>query len=92
MKEIAFTGVHSGDGESFCFNVNRETFVRIMQREPEECDDFQAGTYEYEGESNVLVFIPKDANKCRIYPGDLFGEPMDLLEIEIKLKTLPSEK
>lgn len=90
MKEITFTGVHSGDGESFCFDVDYDTFVQITGREPDELD-FQSGEY-VQNEENELVFIPKDANKCRLYPESLFGEPMDLIEVEIKLKTLPSEK
>jgi hypothetical protein len=37
-KEIQFSGIVSGDGESFCFDVDRETFVRITGNEPNEFD------------------------------------------------------
>ncbi len=30
-----FEGIPSGDHECFCFAVDRETFIRIEEREPE---------------------------------------------------------
>jgi len=35
---VEFIGFPSGDGESFCWDVSRETFVRVVGREPGEDD------------------------------------------------------
>lgn len=86
LKIIKFRGTNSGDGEAFCFDVNRETFVRIVGREPEDWDDYQSGDFvEQDGE---LRFIPDDPDKCKVYPYDLFGDSDKQVEVEIRVKIL----
>jgi len=38
MSKLAFNGVISGDGECFCFLVDRKTFVEIIKKEPKKYD------------------------------------------------------
>ena len=47
MGSIKFTGILSGDHESFCFAVSKENFTRITGREPEDFDKdrFYKGKY-----------------------------------------------
>ncbi|MNK78410.1 hypothetical protein D3C87_980420 [compost metagenome] len=85
MKVVKFNAINSGDGESFCFNVNRDTFTLIAGREPEDCMDFQSGEYVEQGDE--LIFAPNDPDKCRIYPNDIFGESGDEIEIELTIRT-----
>lgn len=40
MKKIfEFIGEPSGDGESFCWDVDRETFTRVTNKEPSQFDE-----------------------------------------------------
>ncbi|WP_063562917.1 hypothetical protein [Paenibacillus sp. O199] len=86
MKTIKFKAVNSGDGESFCFDVDRETFTLITGREPEDWMDYQSG--EYVGQDDELMFVSSDPNKCRVYPNDIFGHSGEEVEIEVKVMTL----
>jgi len=45
--KVSFQAISSGDYECFCFAVDLATFVGIMHREPEECeeDKFHKGTF-----------------------------------------------
>lgn len=86
MKTIKFRGTVSGDGESFCFDVDRGTFISVVKREPEGWDDYQCG--EYVEQNGELKFIPGDSNKCRLYPNDLFGYSKEEIEVELKIKTI----
>lgn len=86
MKTIKFRGTNSGDGEAFCFDVDRETFINVTQREPEDWDNYQSGGFvEQDG---GLKFIPDDPDKCRLYPYDLFGDSDKQVEVEIRVKVL----
>ncbi|OMD76851.1 MULTISPECIES: hypothetical protein [Paenibacillus] len=83
MKKIKFKGVVSGDGESFCFDVDRNTFIAVTEREPENWEDYQSG--EYVEENGELRFVPEDSDKCRLYPNDLFGYSNEVIQVEIKI-------
>ena len=37
-KTFEFKGIPSGDGESFCWDVDKETFIKIKGIEPEVSD------------------------------------------------------
>lgn len=86
MKIIKFKATNSGDGESFCFDVDRETFISIANREPESSMDYQSG--EYIEQDDNLIFVPDDINKCRIYPNDIFGGSHEKIEVELRITTL----
>lgn len=45
--KVTFTGIPSGDMECFCWDVDRETFIRITGQEPDEWDGsrFNEGLY-----------------------------------------------
>lgn len=49
VKEIEFIGINSGDYESQCFDVDKETFERLEGREPRKGVEsyFNKGTYRY---------------------------------------------
>lgn len=50
IKTIEFIGTLSGDGESACFSVDKETFIRLKGKEP--------GKYDADGDSFRLY--PED--------------------------------
>lgn len=54
MKEITFVGIPSGDYETFCWDVNRDTYIEIIGRTPE-LDDAEKSLW-YKG-------------MYRLYPG-----------------------
>jgi hypothetical protein len=56
-KTFNFNGILSGDGECFCWVVDKETFIEIIGEEPEV--PWDSSRY-CEGKYNI-------------YPGDLFG-------------------
>lgn len=39
LRSISFEGIPSGDNESFCWDVTRETFIRVTGAEPDEEHD-----------------------------------------------------
>ena len=47
VMEVTFEGIPSGDYECFCWDVDRETFIRVTGREPESYDEssFHEGLY-----------------------------------------------
>lgn len=57
VKNYKFQGVPSGDHESFCWDVTKETFITITGEEPDERWD---KSYFYKG-------------LYRLYPNDLYG-------------------
>lgn len=36
--DIEFVGINSGDNESFCWDVDKDTFIKIKGKEPETYD------------------------------------------------------
>lgn len=64
---IEFVGYISGDYESFCFDVNREDFIKITGEEPVECNQslFNDGTYRIYP-TTLFNKISSGNNKCRI--------------------------
>jgi hypothetical protein len=46
-RKIGFVGILSGDHESFCWDVDRETFILIKDEEPTDYDKscFNKGLY-----------------------------------------------
>ena len=64
-KQIKFKGYPSGDYETFCWNVSKEDFIRLTEKEPDEESDkscFHHETY-------------------RIYPFMLYNENYNEQEI-----------
>lgn len=61
---IEFIGINSGDGESFCWDVDEETFINIVKRNPYD--------YERSTSNKGLYSITPDSiydfgnAKCRI--------------------------
>lgn len=49
VKEIEFIGIDSGDYESQCFDVDKETFEKLEGIEPSKRNEsyFNKGTYRY---------------------------------------------
>lgn len=49
IKKIEFIGIDSGDYESQCFDVDKETFEKLNGHKPTEHDKsyFNKGTYRY---------------------------------------------
>lgn len=58
MKTVEFKGVLSGDHESFCWDVDRNTFIQLTGRKPKKYDN--------------TCF--NDDGLYRVYPNDLFKE------------------
>lgn len=48
-KEIEFIGIQSGDYEAQCFDVDKDTFIKLEGKEPKSYDKsyFNKGTYRY---------------------------------------------
>ena len=61
--DIEFIGINSGDGESFCWEVDRETFIKIKGYEPDEVFDKNGyGAYKIYPDD----FYGFDSPKCKI--------------------------
>lgn len=61
--KVSFEGICSGDYECFCWAVDKETFIRIKDHEPDQFD--------------VNKFIRDDAHDeplYNIYPDDVIGK------------------
>lgn len=60
---IEFIGINSGDGESFCWDVDRENFIKIKGYEPDE-------TFDENGENLYKIypddFYGFDSPKCKV--------------------------
>ena len=76
-KEFEFVGFNSGDGEEFCFEVDKETFIKITGREPEDFD-YANGDWDEEGN-----FIPDKKSSLRLYPFHLFGYSGKMVKIKL---------
>lgn len=59
-KHFEFEGEPDGDGECFCWNVDRETFVKIVGREPTKWD-------------TLFTYDTDEVSGYRLYPSDLTG-------------------
>lgn len=78
-KIIEFEGLISGDGECFCFNVDRETFIRLMGEEP---SIYDYSEFDLNDNGNI---VPK-GNKFRVYPGAIFGYDKEKKKIKIEIE------
>ncbi len=63
-KVIEFIGTPSGDGESFCFDVDEENFIKVKGELPNEYDECYQG-------ANLFRIYPDyffgfDEPKCKI--------------------------
>lgn len=96
MKTIKFTGINSGDGECFCWEVDEETFIKIKGRKPEifdydyniNCNDLDE--FDKAFDNDDLDFIKKHG-VLRIYPNDIFEEwdennPCKKSKIKVKIE------
>lgn len=61
---IEFVGISSGDYESYCFDVDKETFVRLEGREPRQGERsyFNNGLYRFYPFNNSLDRL----GKCKV--------------------------
>lgn len=78
MKKIEFTGTVSGDGECFCFKVDKKTFISIC------------GEAEYRNEIEYEKSMCRDFGKkykepkyFLIYPHKLFGSSLKPINVTI---------
>ena len=76
-KEYEFTALNSGDGESFCFEVDKETFIKITGKQPH---DFDYSNYDWDSDGNL---IPDKQSPLRLYPETLFGGFMKMVKIKL---------
>lgn len=70
--DIEFVAIPSGDHEAFCWDVDRETFIKIKGNEPEE--DFDNSYF------NKGLF--------RIYPDDFYGFDKPKCKIKLLIEVL----
>lgn len=73
-KNFEFIGVPSGDGESFCFEVDKEMFVAVTGRQPDEYDYVDAS------------YIRQKRELFRLYPNDIFGLQEEKKKLKIKIQ------
>lgn len=71
-KNFEFIGVPSGDGESFCFEVDREMFLTVTGRQPDEGDYVDAS------------YVKQKRELFRLYPNDIFEESGKKLKVKIQ--------
>lgn len=65
-KTVKFIGTPTGDGESFCWEVDPENFKKVTGNEPDEFD-YIGGKY-VKGEHKFI------GGKLMLYPGIIFSE------------------
>ena len=63
-KTYEFDGIPSGDGESFCWDVNKETYISIKGEQPNKFDKSESHKGLYRIYPND--FYGFDRPKCRI--------------------------
>lgn len=91
MKSFEFIGKPSGDGESFCWEVDVETFKQITGEEPEGWDYVDK---EYKYNANGSVEFYNLSELVRLYPDDIFSkdtpfERFSKLKIRIEFEEMP---
>jgi hypothetical protein len=68
MSKVEFEGICSGDGESFCWEVDKETYIRICgwddDSSPYKCIDI-----DFDEDLNPVM----NSDIFRIYPDNIFG-------------------
>ena len=67
INEVEFRGCCSGDGESFCWEVDKETYLKI--KGVSEVDPYDSIITGLDDELNPIA----KSNRFRIYPDDIFG-------------------
>ena len=96
MKVFEFTGLAGGDGECFCFFVDKETYIRICGNEHYQFELEHLKSWHEEitrvnvadGNSPPEPFV--EPIEWPIYPHEFFksGNP---LKIKIEVEELPGE-
>ncbi len=69
IKEIEFKAKCGGDGECFCWIVDKETYIKIKGWD-ELNSPFDCLVWDFDKDGEMA--IPK-SDKYRIYPNDIFG-------------------
>ena len=69
MKSMEFIGTSSGDGESFCWEVDVETFKQIVGREPDGWD-YVDKKYAYNKDGDIGFYNLSEL--VRLYPDSIF--------------------
>jgi len=67
MSKIEFTGTPSGDCESFCWEVDYDTFVRLKNTIPQKYDK----AIDFDKTDGIFVY---KNNAYKIYPDDFFKD------------------
>ncbi|HEK9103308.1 TPA: hypothetical protein SUB30_004782 [Bacillus pseudomycoides] len=81
MKEFEFDAINSGDGESFCFEVDEDTYKKIKG---DEIDPYDYSKQEWvDGD-----YIPDKNSPLRIYPNDLFGDTDNKVSIKLTVEEI----
>lgn len=91
MKSFEFIGIPSGDGESFCWEVDIETFKKVMGFEP---DGWDYVKHKYRFDKNGKVEFYDLSGLVKLYPNFIFSknEPTERygkLKIKIEYEEMP---
>jgi len=81
-KSISITGIPSGDGECFCFDVTEEEYIRI-KGEKYHADEV---TYRKEMNDETEREIYSSDSPWRIYPNDIFGNVKEPIHVSVTIK------
>lgn len=68
IPKIEFEAICTGDGESFCWEVDKETYLRIKGWN-DELSPFDCAIIDFDENTKVIM----KSDKFRIYPNDIFG-------------------
>jgi hypothetical protein len=71
MKTYEFIGKPSGDGESFCWEVDVETFKKVTGEEPEGWD-YVSCEHKWDKDGNIEFYNLSELVK--LYPDDIFSK------------------
>ncbi len=89
IKAIEFTGVLSGDGEDFCWDVAPEEFEKATGKKPDSTD-FPFKALLDTGGKWTGEFVPT-SGLCHLYPGDIFGH-IHVKPFKFKIEMMEDEK
>lgn len=91
MKSFEFIGTPSGDGESFCWEVDVETFKQVMDFEPDGWDYVE---YKYRFDDKGKIEFYDLSGLVKLYLDYIFSkdEPFERygkLKIKIEYEEMP---
>jgi len=91
MKSFEFIGTPSGDGESFCWEVDVDTFKQVVGREP---DGWDYVNKEFKFDDNGEIVFSNLSELVMLYPDHIFSkdtpfERYGKLNIKIEFEEMP---